>query len=173
MKLSWSHKLFLRVNESVGEHPKLDSFMIFSAKWLIYFVSIFSVLWVMFNFQGRDILNTVIKSSVSVGVLYGVSLIIAVIVRKPRPEIELPQIKRLVHTIGIWKSFPSDHTGVSFLLVFLLLIFGLSIYLGLFLFIIASIIAVSRVYVGVHYPRDILGGFVLALFISFLYLVFI
>lgn len=56
-------------------------------------------------------------------------------------------------------SFPSGHTGASFSS-------AVSMYrqvpkrLAVFFIVLASLIAVSRLYVGIHYPTDVLGGFV-------------
>ncbi len=56
-------------------------------------------------------------------------------------------------------SFPSGHTGASFAS-------SVAIYrqipkkLAVFFIVLASLIALSRLYVGIHYPTDVLGGLV-------------
>lgn len=56
-------------------------------------------------------------------------------------------------------SFPSGHTGASFSSA--VAIYGqIPRKFGVFFIILASLIAVSRLYVGIHYPTDVLGGFV-------------
>lgn len=63
-------------------------------------------------------------------------------------------------------SFPSGHTYVSFCA-------AAAIYLhqkkwGILAFILASLIAFSRLYLFVHFPTDILGGIVLGLVTGFI-----
>jgi len=57
-------------------------------------------------------------------------------------------------------SFPSSHTYVAFAIATSLILFG-HIRLGLFLLLIALLIALSRIVSGYHYPSDIIGGIIL------------
>ncbi len=54
-------------------------------------------------------------------------------------------------------SFPSGHTGSSFASAFALY-HGLPRRAGGLFFILAALIGLSRLYVGVHYPTDVLAG---------------
>lgn len=64
-------------------------------------------------------------------------------------------------------SFPSGHTGASFAS-------AVAIYrqlprkLAVFFIVLASLIAFSRLYVGIHYPTDVLGGLVTGIGIGLL-----
>ena len=59
-------------------------------------------------------------------------------------------------------SFPSGHTTASFACA-LILARNLPRRYGVPALILAALIAFSRLYVGVHYPTDVLGGFLIAL----------
>ncbi len=158
---SWSDRLFLRVNRLVGISPVRDSIMYFCAHWLLYVHAVLicgwavltllpqseTLFWHFFLLLGAALVFSFIIS-------YG----IAVIWRHDRPMVEHPQIKALLTPTFRWKSFPSDHTITITVLIATLFIFSPSLWFFLPLFVLGVCIPIGRVYVGVHYPRDILGG---------------
>ena len=58
-------------------------------------------------------------------------------------------------------SFPSDHATVSFAIAFAILAFDTVA--GVIFLVIAAIIAVGRLFIGAHYPSDVLAGLVIGL----------
>ncbi len=161
--LSWSHKLFLRVNAMVGNRPWLDRLMYVSAHWLIYPLYAVAMLAVAVNaLPGTPGLfkEYVLVLGAALVPAYVISYGIAFFFPHVRPVKEFPQIKELVAPFPLWKSFPSDHTiAVTILSIVtaFFLPFGAT---TLLLFCLALLVALGRVYVGVHYPRDIVGGLV-------------
>lgn len=83
--------------------------------------------------------------------------------RRPRPSGEW-----LVHIGGY--SFPSGHALISMTAALILIYFILSALdnkilasiISIIIFVYASLIGLSRVYVGVHYISDIIGGWAIA-----------
>jgi membrane-associated phospholipid phosphatase len=80
---------------------------------------------------------------------------IKLIVRRPRPE--LPGLPALTST-PTQLSFPSAHSSTSFAGARLYMRLGLP---ASPLYALAALLAASRLYLGVHYPSDILGGVLL------------
>lgn len=62
-------------------------------------------------------------------------------------------------------SFPSGHTSASFACA-LIYVRMLPKKYGIPLVVLAALIALSRLYLCVHFPTDVLGGFLVALFSS-------
>lgn len=88
---------------------------------------------------------------------------------RPCREPSLSNVRTLVHCGGGY-SFTSSHATNHFALVMqLFLLFRLewskAYYWGLFLW--ASLIAYAQVYVGVHYPLDVLVGAILGVVIAY------
>jgi membrane-associated phospholipid phosphatase len=86
---------------------------------------------------------------------FALNTAIKLVVRRPRPQ--LPGLPALT-TTPTRLSFPSAHSSTSFA--------GARVYtrLGLPaspLYALAALLAASRLYLGVHYPSDILGGVLL------------
>ena len=62
------------------------------------------------------------------------------------------------------RSFPSGHTTQTFFTATLAVsYFQLPLGVGAALYGIAGLVAITRVYLGVHYPRDVIAGAILAL----------
>lgn len=56
-------------------------------------------------------------------------------------------------------SFPSGHTSqVFFLASFLMRALGFTPFAGFALYAVAALVGLTRMYVGAHYPRDVLAG---------------
>ncbi len=66
------------------------------------------------------------------------------------------------------RSFPSNHVQLSFALSTIVFYFYRRS--GLVLFLLSLLMGIGRIYVGVHYPSDVLGGAIIGIMIAFVIL---
>jgi len=83
------------------------------------------------------------------------------LVRRRRPFIRLTQA-RIVGRRAIGRSFPSGHTSQAFFMATLLAgYFRAGVWAVCLLYTAALLVGITRMYVGAHYPRDVLAGAIL------------
>ena len=87
--------------------------------------------------------------------------LVKALVRRSRPFIRVTQARIVGYRAG-GRSFPSGHTSQAFFMVTLLAPhFHASAWVVFLLYAIALLVGITRMYVGAHYPRDVLAGAIL------------
>lgn len=94
------------------------------------------------------------------------NLILKNLVNRVRPY-ELVDGLRCIVAPAVDASFPSGHTGASFASA-ISICRQIPRRFAVFFIILASLIAFSRLYVGIHYPTDVIGGLVTGIGIGLL-----
>jgi len=87
--------------------------------------------------------------------------LVKALVRRSRPFIRVTQARIVGYRAG-GRSFPSGHTSQAFFMATLMAPhFHASAWVVFLLYVIALLVGITRMYVGAHYPRDVLAGVIL------------
>ena len=150
--------LFRFLNHLVA-HPIWDGFWV-TITTQKYWMAPLLVIWLVLLWRGgrRDR-----WAALLVLLAIGASDVISARLLKPgigrvRPCHELENVRLLI-SCGGRHSFPSNHAANAFAAAVMLSFFYRR-YAGYF-FTAALLVGLSRIIVGVHYPGDVLGGFIL------------
>ena len=108
-----------------------------------------------------------LRSCFAFGFANSISLILKNTVKRERPFHAYPQLFRKKAKAGEL-SFPSGHTTAAFATATSMALTYKKWYVTLPAFAWAGGVAVSRMYLGVHYPSDLLGGMIIGVGSSFL-----
>lgn len=157
--------VFRWINAFAGRSPNLDLVMIGLAEWLAYGAPLLLLgLWFL---PGRTRAERRITVVLTVGAMLlalGAADLPSVVYFRPRPFVT-HDVTLLVRE-PLLPSFPSTHAAAM-----TALFVGLSKHLGRWQYLAWSVTAasmVARVYVGVHYPADVLAGFLDGLLVGLL-----
>ena len=171
MTFGFIDKIDLSILDFVNNHLHL-SFLdkIFSAITKLGDEGIFWIALAIMLLCNKSTRKTAIKMGIAL--LLGLAIgngIIKNVVARPRPYVldtNLNIIPWLKETIHDW-SFPSGHTLASFEAAGVLMMCDKKRF-GIVALVYAILIALSRIYLCVHYPTDVLAGVLLGLLFAFI-----
>jgi undecaprenyl-diphosphatase len=159
--------LFRLINNLANRDVLLDKVMIISSKYVIYLYALLVGGYLIIGYVGKNkkAKKIVIPIITLLSINFLLTFIIGVVWYEPRPFVH--NAVNLLYAHKSNASFPSTHSVGAMTIA--LGINNRIKKLGKFLIILAIIVGISRVYVGQHYPLDVLGGFLLAIISNFIY----
>lgn len=163
--LNLDYSIFNFINSLVHQWPILDWLGIFCANYLIFVILGIVLGWwfslaktrTSENWPWRGRKNWLIFGHLALASLFSlfINQILGLIRFRNRPSLNL-EVEPLIYSPFGEKSFPSDHTAFVFALS--LAVWFNNKKLGSWLLVCSFLIGLSRIYVGVHYPLDVLAG---------------
>lgn len=157
---------FQMINSWAGSSSFLDAFMLLVTNSVPY-VAIAILLFLWFSGKKKQSLErrrTTIYATLSTLMALFVNSVIHLVYYHPRPFV-VHHVHLLVHHAAD-SSFVSDHAVLVFAIAWTILMRNERIKYPVFIW--ATIVALSRIYIGVHYPVDVIGSVLLAYGTSFL-----
>ncbi|KEF37904.1 Undecaprenyl-diphosphatase [Schinkia azotoformans MEV2011] len=151
--------LFRLINDLGKQYPHFNSSFVFIAEYMVYFLAL-SVIYFWFRRNEHSRIMVICAGSTFI-VSEMIGKIAGKIHSNYQPFAELPNVNQLIEK-AVDNSFPSDHTILffSFCMTFWLFKKGS----GLLWLLLAIIVGISRIWVGVHYPADVIVGAVISIF---------
>lgn len=159
-------KLLYFFNNFAGKSRIFDTITIFLASYFQLFLIAGFLLVLYFSiYSKREKLYLFWTTALSIVVARGViTEIIRFFYHRPRPFLAHQLHQLISKNVSTW-SFPSGHSAFFFAA-------ATAIYLqnkkwGVWFFISAILMNISRIIAGVHYPSDILGGMVMGIAVGY------
>ena len=154
--------LFSWINASPEASNTSIHFAIFIANDLLYcMILLFAWFWLRGNYDTK---KQILKAFIFTSIAILISQCISHVYYHPRPFVMEVGRTLIYHAPN--GSFPSDHMLIFSSIAFSYL-FSAQRKLGISLLVMAWLVAWSRVYLGVHFPLDMLGAFLLAFALNF------
>jgi len=155
--------VFLKwLNSFAGQWEWLDILGLICAEYLIFAIPLIIVLIYFFSKNRKKTLSIILKIVLALTLVYALTYLISIIVARPRPFVNNNEIYQLTKLFAKPTdfSFPSYHTATVFVFAFVVLLDWKKF--GIILLIPALIVGLARIFAGIHYPIDILGGILTA-----------
>lgn len=154
----YDYGFFLYLYNLNQSNQSWQEFFYFFARYGIVLV-ILSMVYLIWNKR----INALICTLFAAFFASIVDIIIYFTWNRPRPFITHTDINAVVEKMRVdVSSFPSSHTYVAFAFATSVYLYGHK-KLGTVLYVIAILIATSRVANGLHYPSDVIGGALLGI----------
>lgn len=157
--------LFRFINGFAGSYPAFDALGIFFARGLIFVVVLFPFYMLARNWWPTErrvhAQRVLLQAFTAVAIGLADNMIAGSLFFRERPFVALDGVNRLISAPLTAKSFPSDHAlivGAIAMTVFLAWPKA-----GKWVFGAAGLVALGRVYVGVHYVGDVAVGLLIGM----------
>jgi undecaprenyl-diphosphatase len=169
-----NNQIFFALYSLAHKSPIVDFLIVFFAQYFPYLVLAAAILFLLFHheiFSTQRPFNTLVERwkeiffvSLSVCAAWGLAIFFKFIFQIPRPFIQFENVVPLIKATNY--SFPSLHS--AFFMAIAIAIFLYQKKAGYWFMFSALLIGIARIMTGVHFPIDILGGYIIGALISYL-----
>jgi len=159
------YRIFQLINSLAGHYKWLDDVCIFMAAYSQYFLGAGIVVWMLL----KDKINF-LKNFKITAYFFGTAVvsrfifgeILKRLISRPRPFETFHFVPLVLEDDG--QSFPSGH--MTFFFAFSTAVYLYNKKAGIICYAASVLMGLARIYTGVHYPLDILGGMALGILVG-------
>lgn len=172
------NNLSILLNSLTSHSVFLNYMIVFLADYLAYIVVVLVLIFILpkelknlkkenYLIKVKDAFKKVVIVFAPASVAWFFATIIKDLFKRPRPFIELSDSITPLFTHGGMDSFPSGHS--TFFIALGICVLSLNKKFGWFLIICAVLIGITRIISGIHFPIDVLSGFIIGIIFSYLF----
>lgn len=155
--------LFLRLNANPDTAEGVLSLASLVADDFIYVIPL--VLLILWLWGGRRERSIALEAVAVTFVALGINQLLAILWPHPRPFMMGIGHTFIAHASD--SSFPSDHATVLACIGLTFVLTGCCVAVGWGVLLVGLFVAWARIYLGVHFPLDMVGAVAVALFVYF------
>lgn len=152
------------ITDAAGRNPLVDQVMRWLAQDLVYGVAALAglvCLWLVVTRASAQGVRLGVALTGAVLLALAVGMVLHRVINQPRPFVAEPDSVRLLIDHAATPSMPSNHALFTFAIAGTLLWW--TRWAGAIALVAAILIGIARVYVGVHWPADVLAGALIGL----------
>jgi undecaprenyl-diphosphatase len=143
------------INAAAGKSALLDAAMISLTQYGVPLLILLVMLQWWSRHERLHVRHTCVAAGLSFLIGLGLNQVLLLFVHRVRPY-DAGVSHLIISRNSDW-SFPSDHATATFAIAVTFLLHGPK-WRGIALLVGAVLVCVSRIYVGIHYFTDVLGG---------------
>ncbi|MDM8147221.1 undecaprenyl-diphosphatase [Priestia megaterium] len=155
--------LFRKINDLGKEYTYLNNFFIFMAEYMVFVLTFITLIFCFTRREKNRMM--IISATISFILAEMMGEIAGKLHSNNQPFAELSNVNKLIEK-AVDNSFPSDHS-----ILFFAYCMTFSIYQKRWRYIwimLALFVSISRIWVGVHYPADVMVGAIISIFSAFI-----
>lgn len=162
--------IFSYINGFADHWRAVNYIGIFLAEYLQYFLAVLLAAFFFYPIKDREKNRQMVLVAITSALIsrFVVKNFLVLFISRPRPYMVVPSAHKLIATTFLdnFQSFPSGHALFFFSLATAVCFYNKK--LGIFLFACATLMGLARVFCGVHYLSDVMGGAIIGIAVAFI-----